>query len=53
MIYRLDLDTNEIDMLKEILEDIKKVDIEKYKNYFSQLESFKSLNDLIANGSNI
>jgi len=45
MKYRLDLGLSELEILQEILEDNKKND--KYENYYLQLESFKSLNEMI------
>ena len=45
MKYRLDLNLSELETLKKIIEDIETSD--KYKNYYSEIKSFKSLNNMI------
>ena len=45
MKYRLDLNLSELERLQEILADLK--ESEKYNSYYLELESFKSLNEMI------
>ena len=51
MKYRLNLNLSELERLQEIIKDIKTSD--KYSNYYSELESFNSLNEMIQNPTEI
>ena len=51
MKYRLDLNLSELERLQEILADLK--ESEKYNSYYLELESFKSLNEMIHNPKEI
>ena len=51
MKYRLNLNLSELERLQEIFEDIKESD--KYDNYYFDLESFKSLDEMIKNPKEI
>jgi len=51
MKYRLNLNLSELERLQEIIKDIKTTD--KYSNYYSELESFNSLDEMIQNPTEI